>query len=83
MVRLHFADRTRAKLFVEDNQPPNQAFGGCPLLGIPLSGGRHLSNLGMTRVKMRHKEVKKLIRSRVYPTSVHINSNVRFSDMEV
>lgn len=35
------------QLFVEDNQPPNAAFGGCPLNGIPLSNDRHLGNLGM------------------------------------
>lgn len=35
------------QLFVPDNQPPNAAFGGCPLTGIPLSSGRHLGNLGM------------------------------------
>ncbi|KAL1997111.1 hypothetical protein VTN49DRAFT_7976 [Thermomyces lanuginosus] len=33
-------------LFVENNQPPNAAFGGCPLNGIPLSNDRHLGNLG-------------------------------------
>lgn len=33
-------------LFVTDNQPPNGKFGGCPLTGIPLSGDRHLSNIG-------------------------------------
>ncbi|OJJ44146.1 hypothetical protein ASPZODRAFT_72393 [Penicilliopsis zonata CBS 506.65] len=33
-------------LFVANNQPPNEAYGGCALLGIGLSGGRHLSNLG-------------------------------------
>lgn len=35
------------QLFVDNNQPPNRAFDGCALLGIDLSGGRHLSNLGM------------------------------------
>ncbi|PGH15501.1 hypothetical protein AJ80_05518 [Polytolypa hystricis UAMH7299] len=33
-------------IFVADNQPPNAKFGGCPLLGISLSGDRNLSNLG-------------------------------------
>ncbi|KAL1967305.1 hypothetical protein VTN77DRAFT_3351 [Rasamsonia byssochlamydoides] len=33
-------------LFVSDNQPPNQAFGGCPLVGIDLGNGKHLGNLG-------------------------------------
>ncbi|KAJ5216396.1 uncharacterized protein N7498_002803 [Penicillium cinerascens] len=28
------------------NQPPNQAFGGCALYGIELSGDRYLANLG-------------------------------------
>lgn len=37
----------RRQLFVENNQPPNAAFGGCPLNGIPLSNDRHLGNLGM------------------------------------
>lgn len=33
-------------LFVPNNQPPNVAFDGCELVGIPLSGGRNLANLG-------------------------------------
>ncbi|KAI1953985.1 hypothetical protein LOZ57_000327 [Ophidiomyces ophidiicola] len=33
-------------IFVDNNQPPNAKFGGCPLTGIPLSNGRHLANLG-------------------------------------
>ncbi|GAB1193179.1 hypothetical protein APSETT444_002382 [Aspergillus pseudonomiae] len=32
-------------LFVDKNQPPNEAFGGCPLTGITLSGNRNLGNL--------------------------------------
>lgn len=36
------------KLFVSNNQPPNDAFNGCTLVGIPLSGDRNLANLGMT-----------------------------------
>jgi hypothetical protein len=41
----------RHQLFVPDNQPPNAAFGGCPLTGIPLSNGRHLGNLGMRQLE--------------------------------
>lgn len=33
-------------LFVSNNQPPNDAFNGCTLVGIPLSGDRNLANLG-------------------------------------
>ncbi|KAL1955016.1 hypothetical protein VTO42DRAFT_369 [Malbranchea cinnamomea] len=33
-------------LFVDNNQPPNTKYGGCALTGIPLSGDRHLANLG-------------------------------------
>ncbi|KAN0075902.1 Chitin synthase III catalytic subunit [Elaphomyces granulatus] len=33
-------------LFVPINQPPNQAYGGCPLLGINLGNGKRLGNLG-------------------------------------
>ncbi|EFW22425.1 conserved hypothetical protein [Coccidioides posadasii str. Silveira] len=33
-------------ILVNNNQPPNAKFGGCPLTGIGLSDGRHLSNLG-------------------------------------
>ncbi|KAL2863544.1 chitin synthase export chaperone [Aspergillus lucknowensis] len=33
-------------LFVPKNQPPNGIFGGCPLVGLELSGGRNLANLG-------------------------------------
>ncbi|PYH89757.1 export control protein CHS7-like protein [Aspergillus ellipticus CBS 707.79] len=33
-------------LFVANNQPPNEAYGGCALRGIGLSNGRNLSNLG-------------------------------------
>ncbi|KAI5293196.1 hypothetical protein KEM52_005758 [Ascosphaera acerosa] len=34
------------QLFVPDNQPPGAPYGGCALTGIPLSGGRHLGNMG-------------------------------------
>jgi Chitin synthase export chaperone len=34
------------QLFVDNNQPPGSPFGGCPLNGISLGGGRYLANLG-------------------------------------
>ncbi|EZF26063.1 hypothetical protein H112_01760 [Trichophyton rubrum D6] len=33
-------------LFIRDNQPPNEKYGGCALTGINLSSGRHIGNLG-------------------------------------
>ncbi|KAK2735714.1 hypothetical protein FQN57_001163 [Myotisia sp. PD_48] len=33
-------------LLVDNNQPPNQKFGGCALKGLGLSGNRNLANLG-------------------------------------
>jgi hypothetical protein len=33
-------------LFVNDNQPPNKAYGGCALEGIHLDNGKQLGNLG-------------------------------------
>ncbi|EGE07353.1 hypothetical protein TEQG_06259, partial [Trichophyton equinum CBS 127.97] len=33
-------------LFIRDNQPPNEKYGGCALTGINLSSGRHVGNLG-------------------------------------
>ncbi|KKK12431.1 hypothetical protein P175DRAFT_0532205 [Aspergillus ochraceoroseus IBT 24754] len=33
-------------LFVDNNQPPNAAYGGCALTGIGLRGDRNLANLG-------------------------------------
>jgi hypothetical protein len=71
------------QLFVKNNQPPNKAFDGCVLRGIPLSGDRYLSNLGMTSMEIRQEGMTSLIRCRVDYTSVHRDSIVAVSDMEV
>ncbi|OAL64961.1 hypothetical protein A7C99_3440 [Trichophyton rubrum] len=36
-------------LFIRDNQPPNEKYGGCALTGINLSSGRHIGNLDPIR----------------------------------
>lgn len=42
--------RISFQLLVPDNKSPWTEYGGCELRGIDLSGGRHLRNLGTTRV---------------------------------
>lgn len=43
------------QLFVKDNQPPNEKFGGCALRGIQLGNDKYLANLGMMRSLGRHE----------------------------
>lgn len=39
-------------MFVPDNQPPNQHYGGCALEGISLGDGRNLGNLGSLSIAL-------------------------------